>query len=85
MKAILILDEMPKHCVMCRFRVPLGKFGEHDICLINLHKFVIQSDDSCPLKPMPQRKERHNKVYNIGGYGDPYSDGWNDCLEELKK
>lgn len=72
MKAILVLDEMPKSCANCRLKRGLfcGESGNslHDYVNINL------KPSWCPLKPLPSKDFWHKK---------DYADGWNACIDEL--
>ena len=91
MKAILVLDDMPKSCREC----PFGEIIKHYPVVRCMRKNYIKvdfSDDTlpkeCPLKEMPKRKE----YYIDEVYGDMYDrtdsayvNGWNACLEELEK
>ena len=70
MKAILVID-MPTDCIKC----PLA-----DGYCWNTFPTKGRAD-GCPLRPLPQ------KTY--AEFPDPYkygfADGWNKCLEEIKK
>lgn len=76
MSAILLLDEMPKHCLDC----PLNTI---------VYECVLQEDSdtmnweeqkaNCPLKALPEEKKRSFKK----GYKSGYADGWDDCLDEI--
>ena len=84
-KAILILDEMPECCYDCGFckfngGYRNGYFGRD--CLLTGEEVQRDFDvtksrhQSCPLKPMPERKEFDNQI--------PYEKGgWNDCIDYL--
>ena len=76
MKAVVVIDEMPEYCVMCKFRLP---FGRYDKCLIDGHKYVIQSE-TCPLKPLPDY-EVNNDPDNE--YHKRWVNGYNAFLRYL--
>ena len=84
MKAILILDEMPKKCLKC----PIGKNISIPLetCIqCPIGKCVIDEEtktrpDWCPLKPMSEKKDR-NKV--VGDYLRGIVDGYNACIDEI--
>lgn len=101
MKAILVLDEMPKDCPMC----PLSNWNslnQFTGCRIVKGKLYAMTDDKgyaesntrpswCPLKEMPQKETGEKWVYR---YGEPWykveyltewEEGWNACLEEINK
>ena len=85
MKAILVLNEMPKNCLKC----PLGKnmsiaietcikcpFGK---CVID--EEVMTRPDWCPLKLMPSKKptigkESENDIICMNA-------GYNACIDEI--
>jgi len=77
MKAILVIDT-PKTCKECKC----------ELCWVcvqmfqHIDEYIDPSKakpDWCPLRPLPQRKERQ-------WYGnDAYKDGWNDCLKEIEE
>lgn len=83
MKAILVIDEMPKKCSECTF----GHFidvedyaDERMYCEVLDAEAPKWGDDKpnwCPLKPLPQTK---NDRYGL----DKYAMGWNACLEEIE-
>lgn len=83
MKAVLVLDDMPKSCHAC----PLTyiDYGDDAYYGANTTRCVIDKDtiphhgkwDECPLKPLPN--EFGNDIE------DQYAIGWNRCLEEIQK
>ena len=78
MKAILVIDEMPKNCEECPCCYgfacpPLDR--EMGMWMIKYGKPL-----DCPLKPMPDRKE---EGYPIDDYAIGKADGWNACLYEI--
>lgn len=75
MKAILILEEMPKDCDKCPC------ISEEWECR-PLHRDAGWGDvrpDYCPLRPLPKKKEEIGKtIQDIS-----YVVGWNACLDEI--
>ena len=90
MKAILVIDEMPKNCSDCWLH--RNEYSDYekvweDICHNAEHECHVLSKANyikrpswCPLKPMPDRKEEGypNDDYTIGK-----ADGWNACIYEI--
>ena len=84
MKAIVVIDEMPKDCEDCTF-------GFDYRCYMTWKQFEEKEDEEhrmttyprpswCPLKPMPDRKEQG---YPTDDYTIGKADGWNACLYEI--
>lgn len=81
MKAILVLNEMPKNCLKC----PIGKNVSIPLetCIqCPIGKCVIDEEtktrpDWCPLKPMPEKKQ--HTLYSIGAWNS----GYNACIDEI--
>lgn len=71
MKAILILDDMPKTCAECPLRTSLE--ANYLYCVATLPRLKIDpmtayhiKEHKCPLKPMPQKLEVEvNKIEDI--------------------
>ena len=82
MKAILVLDEMPKNCLKC----PIGKNISIPLetCIqCPLGKCAIDEEtktrpDWCPLKELPKKK----KDTSMTNY-KRYVQGWNDCIDRI--
>lgn len=91
MKAILILDEMPKNCWGC----PLHRSSFDDdneeimICRGTYREsFYGKRPNWCPLKPMPSREDIHEEIYQAYGLGkeEPYirmRDAVDKVLDEI--
>ena len=78
-KAILII-EMPSSCSECN----LQQYGIcHAVrkCITGTPKELKSKPDWCPLKPMPDKKNRNNRV--VGDYLRGRSDGYNACIDEI--
>ena len=82
MKAILVIDEMPKSCSECKF----ADFGKCWGSTSYIHLSANDVPKECPLKPMPEKKflTQPSRYYwsILEGW---YKDGWNACLEEIEK
>jgi len=85
MKAILVIDDMPKNCMECKYCGWSARDEEKRACML-LEGWFFNDEDIeenrsviCPLKPLPTRpdvipiKEKEAYVF-----------GWNDCLKEIE-
>ena len=85
MKAVLVIDEMPKSCFECRYCGFLESNMKRRCCGLVAHliyDFDIESGrhECCPLKPMPEYKaEEYSRVLDYSD-GD-FARGWNACLD----
>lgn len=75
MKAVLVIDDMPKNCHEC----PLMYWS---ICgeACKVTRSSVPSEKKplwCPLKPMPRKKNKdfHPNIV--------YANGWNDCIDAI--
>lgn len=97
MKAILILDEMPKSCEECHLRLALDIYRcintkENRLRWCGDEDGFYTSDTKpswCPLRPLPTECSDSTKIYNAHGEIDcyqltEYARGWNDCLDEIE-
>ena len=86
-KVILVIDR-PKTCLECpcysfnaqakRFECDVKLFLKGKIGVVELDK----KPNWCPLRPLPQKKGISLKEA-IGIKCSCYSDGWNECLDEI--
>ena len=97
MKAILVIDKMPKNCSDCWLHH--NEYSDYekvweDICHNAEHECHVLSKTNyikrpswCPLKPMPQPKGYIDAIewYLTKKDGVMFTDGWNACLEEIEK
>lgn len=81
MKAVLVLDEMPKECDEC----PMHDFGWGEYCMATGKSVKAEGKEPwCPLKAMPERKRLPHELDDDDiTFGRVC--GWNDCIEELEK
>ena len=87
MKAILVLNEMPKNCLEC----PLGKNISIAIetCIqCPLGKCAIDTEteirpDWCPLKEAPQKQPTEMKTINDDINKLVFNEGYNACIDEI--
>ena len=87
MKAILVLNEMPSSCSKCKLKSRLNCEIEGVTHCCNLAEGMIALDKgfeerlpNCPLKPMPEKKDRNKAV---GDYLRGRCDGYNACIDEI--
>ena len=91
MKAVLVIDEMPKECYLCQFAYCDNRVTyqtEEWFCtalsdtnitnVVNADKSEKQIKDNCPLRPLPKKKTPSGSdLFN------DYVNGWNDCVDEI--
>lgn len=71
MKAILVID-LPKNCAECKLESICNEVDWEE------------RPSSCPLKPMPEKKERESWGDNeYAFYNNLHKMGWNDCIDEI--
>lgn len=90
MKAILVLDEMPRCCDDCQLNYDMGfgcdGFAIDDYTPIDMKEMRDETKRPswCPLKAMPERKRLPHELDDDDiTFGRVC--GWNDCIEELEK
>ena len=85
-KAILVIDA-PVSCIDC----PCYNGGNILRCGVNFQsltdKEISEKPDWCPLRRMPEKKEKASRngicyEYN-DGYEDGEASGWNECLDMI--
>ena len=78
MKAVLVIDK-PENCYSC----PLNHDGWCDITLVHCIDDG-KIDHTCPLRPMPQKKELKGGWYHPADvWIEGANFGWNACLDAL--
>lgn len=100
MKAVLVLDEMPKCCDDCQLNYDLGFNCDALPMIIEtpVDKREMHNEDKrpswCPLKEMPKKRgkmfltERSQNDTDLmvkSAFANCYTDGWNECIEEIEK
>ena len=73
MKAILVID-MPKNCAKCKLMYLQG-IGESICNAVDWE----ERPSWCPLKPMPEKMDEDEDVYNIRWF----KYGFNTCVEVI--
>ena len=73
-KSILVIDT-PENCAVCRLKI--GLYCKENGNSIAKY-FYNDKPNWCPLKPMPQ--SGNSLIDDCKEY---YTDGWNDCLDEI--
>ncbi|MCD8068506.1 MAG: hypothetical protein LUE87_06425 [Lachnospiraceae bacterium] len=70
-KAVLVLDEMPSSCGMC-------KLEKNNRCCITGKGIntVVRPVDKCPLCHVPKRYNKQDSIPD-------YCRGWNDAIDEI--
>lgn len=86
-KAILVID-MPKSCSECSICASWQEcaFSTREYwCPLMDNKDVEpnKKPEQCPLKPIPDKKNRNNRV--VGDYLRGRSDGYNACIDDILK
>ena len=77
MKAILVID-MPKNCGDCKLFM---NNGNSYWCAITGYDTTSSSmPNNCPLKPLPNKIDQG---YPCEKYDEGYSDGWDECIDEI--
>ena len=88
-KAVLIMDEMPEDCTMCKF----WNSKDNECYATGIEELSLNSEEAkpdwCPLRKLPERMEvcgTYNAAYYAkGGKMPSYKIGWNACLDEILK
>ena len=82
MKAILVLDEMPKNCLKCpiekNISIPLETCIQCPLGKCAIDEETKTRPDWCPLKEVPKKK----KDTLMTNY-KRYVQGWNDCIDRI--
>ena len=84
MKAIAVIEKMPKDCDECPFVnenrdcILLGEDAFPNDWVENAPYYSLKEKGDCPLRPLPHSKRIENRWFSVD-----YSIGWNACLEEI--
>ena len=84
-KAILVIDR-PESCNKCHLRKYEYDFGGTNFyCSITAKTVGSEIPMSCPLKPIPKKKEITESMVLNQHYQNlvNYHGGWNACLDEI--
>lgn len=80
-KSILIVDT-PNGCYECPLAVETS--GNYNACCITGSRIISYDKFTwCPLKPLPEKRDERGTWTMCGYIDDAYSNGWNDCLDEI--
>lgn len=85
MKAILVID-MPSDCYHCQLHDYEYRwcYGKDESSVLTEEDIESKRVEGCPLKPMPEKKERESwgdNEYAI--YNNLHKMGWNDCIDYI--
>lgn len=85
-KAILVMDEKPEDCTMCKF----WNSKDDECYATGIEELSLNSEEAkpdwCPLRELPEKKEELSvEKYEFGGLGKAFVSGWNACLDEILK
>ena len=84
-KAILVLDHMPKSCKECGF-LQINQDTYDEMCFLMQTIKIPQNERSerCLLRELPERETEMTDADDLGNdYVRGTMDGWNACLEEI--
>lgn len=85
-KAVLVMDEMPEDCTMCKF----WNSKDDECYATGVEELSLNSEEAkpdwCPLRELPEKKEELSvEEYEFGGLGKAFVSGWNAYLDEILK
>lgn len=96
-KAVLVMDEMPEDCTMCKF----WNSKDDECYATGVEKFSLNSEEAkpdwCPLRELPEKKESDSFLIEAvkndcfdgtdsdTAYFNGKDAGWNACLDEILK
>ena len=86
MKAILVIDDMPNCCTACPFFEFINDYEDdcRTRCNVKFGRINEYGTDVrpkwCPLKPMPEKMDEDEDVYNIKWF----KYGFNTCVEVIE-
>ena len=90
MKVLAVIDviDFPKTCKQCRFKQ--GALNPADelewLCELNdEHIDLYEASEWCPLRKIPQKESEKHREEIEDWTGLAYSQGWNDCIDEIVK
>ena len=94
MKAVLVLNKIPRDCESCplldgnRYCAALQKYAFLNEWVSDAPYYSLKEKGDCPLKPLPEECDEATEIYNAHGEVDcyqltEYARGYNACLEEI--
>jgi len=86
-KAVLVMDEMPEDCTMCKF----WNSKDDECYATGVEELSLNSEEAkpdwCPLRELPEKKETHTvlELHSNGRWSEGMKAGFNICLGEILK
>lgn len=83
-KAVLVMDEMPEDCTMCKF----WNSKDDECYATGVEKLSLNSEEAkpdwCPLRELPEKIPELKSGYESIDR-TLHREGWNACLDEILK
>ena len=95
MKAIAVINEMPKDCDECPlvdencYCILLGKDAFPNECVESAPYYSLKEKGNCPLRPLPEKMPMRDEAEFYLGYMNGktkylgFNEGYNACLEDI--
>lgn len=84
-KAVLVMDEMPEDCTMCKF----WNSKDDECYATGVEKLSLNSEEAkpdwCLLRELPEKMKVCGRYPQPDGITPSYKIGWNACLDEILK
>ena len=84
-KAVLIMDEKPEDCTMCKF----WNSKDDECYATGIEELSLNSEEAktdwCPLRELPEKMKVCKRYPQPDGITPSYKIGWNACLDEILK
>jgi hypothetical protein len=84
-KAVLVMDEMPEDCTMCKF----WNSKDDECYATGAEELSLNSEEAkpdwCPLRELPEKMKVCGRYPQPDGITPSYKIGWNACLDEILK
>ena len=84
-KAVLVMDEMPEDCTMCKF----WNSKDDEGYATGVEELSLNSEEAkpdwCPLRELPEKMKVCGRYPQPDGITPSYKIGWNACLDEVLK
>lgn len=83
-KAVLVMDEMPEDCTMCKF----WNSKDDECYATGVEELSLNSEEAkpdwCPLRELPEKIQELKSGYESIDR-TLHREGWNACLDEILK